>query len=135
MASIASAYRTAHSTALSNAPALPSFSAVRRAALKTFSKMYGTARMNEGRNAARSGSSAAALRFGWWPILTRPRTAATCTMRPKTCASGRKSSVVASSPRLERKTGSQRPTITSASNMKLACEIRQPLGRPVVPDV
>ena len=42
-------------------PPCPPRSALRRAALKTFSKMYGTARMNVGRNAARSGSSAAAL--------------------------------------------------------------------------
>lgn len=38
-ASTASAYRTATSTAFSNGPALPSFSALRREALNTFSKM------------------------------------------------------------------------------------------------
>lgn len=63
-ASTASAYLTATSTAFSNGPALPSFSALRRAALKTFSKMYGTARKKVGRNAARSGSSADALSCG-----------------------------------------------------------------------
>jgi hypothetical protein len=63
-ASTASAYRTATSTAFSNGPALPSRSAFLRAALKTFSKMYGTARKNVGLNAARSGSRAAALICG-----------------------------------------------------------------------
>ena len=135
LASCASAYRTAHSTALSNGPDLPSFSALRRAALKTFSKMYGTARMNVGRNDCRSGSRAAALSCGWWPSFTPPRIVAICTMRPKTCASGRNSRVEASSPRLEWNTGSQRVTIVSASNMKFAWLMTQPLGRPVVPEV
>lgn len=91
--------------------------------------------MNVGLKAWRSGSSAAAFSCGWWPRRTRPRIVATSTMRPKTCASGRNSSVDASSPRLEWNTDSQRPTTLSASNMKLACESTQPLGRPVVPDV
>lgn len=103
--------------------------------MKTFSKMYGTARKNVGWNAARSGSRAAAFSCGWCPNLTFPRIAATCTIRPKTWASGRNSSVAASSPRLEWKTGSQRAMTVSASNMKLACEMTQPLGRPVVPEV
>lgn len=55
---MASAYFTAMSTALSNGPCLPSASALRRAPLNTFSKMYGTARMNVGRNVIRSGISA-----------------------------------------------------------------------------
>lgn len=58
LCSIASAYLTATSKALSNGPSLPSASALRRAPLKTFSKMYGTARMNVGRNVTRSGISA-----------------------------------------------------------------------------
>lgn len=58
--SLASAYFTATSTALSNGPAFPSRSALRRAAWKIFSKMYGTARMKLGRNAARSGSNSLA---------------------------------------------------------------------------
>lgn len=123
------------STAFSKGADLPSFSALRRAALKTFSKMYGTARKKVGRKAARSGSSADALSWGWCPNLTRPRNAAICTIRPKTCASGRNSRVVASSPRLEWNTGSQRSMTVSASNMKFACEMTQPLGRPVVPEV
>ncbi|CAM5360513.1 hypothetical protein SVIOM74S_10379 [Streptomyces violarus] len=64
LASIASAYLMAMSTAFSNGPERPSFSALRRAALNTFSKMYGTARKNVGLNAARSGSRAAALSCG-----------------------------------------------------------------------
>ncbi len=91
--------------------------------------------MNVGRNAARSGSRAAAFSCGWWPNLTRPRIAATCTIRPKTCASGRKSRVAASSPGLEWNTGSQRSMTVSASNMKFAWVMTQPLGRPVVPEV
>jgi hypothetical protein len=132
---MASAYFTATSTAFSNGPALPSFSALRREALKTFSKMYGTPRKNVGLNAARSGSRAAAFICGWWPKRTRPRIAATCTIRPKTCASGRNSRVAASSPFLEWNTGSQRSMTVSASYMKLPWLITQPLGRPVVPEV
>lgn len=97
--------------------------------------MYGTARMKVGRNVIRSGISAFADSSGWWPSRTRPRTAATSTIRPKTCASGRKSSVAASSPGREWNTGSQRPAIVSLSNMKPACVITHPLGRPVVPEV
>lgn len=134
-ASIASAYFTAISTAFSNGPALPSFSALRRAALKTFSKMYGTARMNVGLKATRSGSRAAALSCGWWPKRTPPRIAATCTIRPKTCASGRNSRVAASSPFFEWKTDSQRSMTVSASYTKLPCVMTQPLGLPVVPEV
>lgn len=132
---MASAYFTAISTALSKAPARPSDSALRRAPLKTFSKMYGTARMKVGRKATRSGMSAFADSSGWCPSFTRPRSAAISTMRPKTCASGRKSRVAASSPGLERNTGCQRATMVSASNMKLAWVMTQPLGRPVVPEV
>jgi hypothetical protein len=134
-ASTASAYFTAISTAFSNGPPLPSFSALRRAALNTFSKMYGTARMNVGRNAARSGSSAAACSCGWWPKRTPCRIAATSTMRPKTCARGRKSRVETSSPFFARNTDSQRATTVSASYMKFPCDRTQPLGRPVVPEV
>ncbi len=134
-ASIASAYFTAMSTALSNGPTRPSASALRRAPLKTFSKMYGTARMNVGRNVTRSGISAFAESSGWWPSFTRPRIAVTSTIRPKTWASGRKSRVAASSPGLEWKTDSQREAIVSVSNMKLAWVITQPFGRPVVPEV
>ncbi|CAM5617840.1 hypothetical protein SGLAM104S_04377 [Streptomyces glaucescens] len=112
--SIASAHRTATSTAFSNAPERPSRSALRRAASKTFSKMYGTARKKVGRKAARSGSRAAAFSCGWWPKRTRPRIAATCTIRPNTCASGRKSRVAASSPLREWNTGSQRSMTVSA---------------------
>lgn len=133
--SSASAYRTATSTALSNRPSRPSVSAARRAARNTFSKTYGTASTNVGRNAARSGSSASALSADWWPSFTRPRTAAISTMRLKTCASGRNSSVDASRPDSERKTGSQCLTSVSASKMKLPWVSTQPLGRPVVPDV
>ncbi len=97
--------------------------------------MYGTASTKVGRKAARSGRSAAAFSCGWWPSLTRPRTAATCTMRPKTCASGRKSRVDAWSPGREWKTGSQRLIAVSVSNIRLAWEMTQPLGRPVVPEV
>jgi hypothetical protein len=57
------------------------------------------------------------------------------TIRPKTCASGRKSRVEASSPGLEWKTGSQRPVSMAVSNMKLEWVMTQPLGRPVVPEV
>lgn len=134
-ASSASAYFTAMSTALSNGPIRPSDSALRREASKTFSKMYGTARMNVGRNVTRSGISALADSSGWWPSFTRPRIAATSTIRPKTWASGRKSRVAASSPGRERKTGLQRATMVSVSNMKWACVSTQPLGRPVVPEV
>lgn len=91
--------------------------------------------MNVGRKAARSGSSARAASSGWWPSFTRPRTAATSTILPKTWASGRKSRVDEVSPRLERNTGSQRATMVSASYIRLAWVITQPLGRPVVPEV
>ncbi len=133
--SSASAYATATSTALSKGPAFPSASARRRAAWKTFSKTYGTARTKLGRKAARSGSSSAAAITGWCPSFTPPRTAATSTIRPKTCASGRNSSVEAGSPGRERKTGSQRPVTMSVSNIRWEWVITQPLGRPVVPDV
>ncbi|CAM5360462.1 hypothetical protein SVIOM74S_10378 [Streptomyces violarus] len=43
--------------------------------------------------------------------------------------------MAASSPRLEWNTGSQRSMTVSASYMKLPCEMTQPLGRPVVPEV
>ncbi len=88
-----------------------------------------------GRNAARSGISSAAASTGWCPSLTRARTAATSTIRPKTWASGRKSSVDGRSPCLPRNTDSQRATRVSASYMKLACVSTHPLGRPVVPEV
>ena len=91
--------------------------------------------MKVGRNDWRSGSSAEAERAGWWPSLTRPRIAAISTIRPKTWASGRNSSVDASSPGREWNTGSQREISMSVSNMKLAWVMTHPLGRPVVPEV
>ncbi len=131
----ASAYRTAVSTARSKGPVRPSASALRRAPAKTFSKTYGTPSTKVGRKAARSGSNSAAASTGWWPSFTRARTAATSTIRPNTCASGRKSRVDGSSPCRAWKTDSQRLTRVSVSYMKLACVSTHPFGRPVVPEV
>lgn len=114
---------------------MPPASALRRAPWKTFSKTYGTASTKVGWNEAIAGSSSAAARLGWCPSRTFARTAATSTMRPKTWASGRKSRVDASSPRLLWKTGSYRATTLSLSAMKLPWVITHPLGRPVVPEV
>ncbi len=85
--------------------------------------------------------------------MTRARTAATSTIRPKTWASGRNSRVEGSSadpdpdpepspdlapdlaPAPNRNTDSHRATSVSASYMKFPCVSTHPLGRPVVPEV
>ena len=108
----------------------PSAVAFCEAVLNTFSNTRGTARMNVGWNSARSSSRC--LMSLVWPTLTRAFTAPTWMIRANTWASGRNSSVAASS-------GANSPCISStatpSSNMKLPCVSMQPFGRPVVPEV
>ena len=67
-----------------------------------------------------------------WPSRTRALTAPTWMIRAKTWASGRKSRVEASS---GSNSSCSSGTATPSSNMKLPWVSRQPLGRPVVPEV
>ena len=111
---------------------LPRPSAVARceAVLKTFSNTRGTASTNVGWNSPRSATRF--LMSALWPIRTRCLTQPTWMIRANTCASGRNSSVEASS---SENSSSSSSTATPSSNMKLPCVIMQPLGRPVVPEV
>ena len=65
-------------------------------------------------------------------IRVRDFTQPTWMIRAKTCASGRKSSVEASS---VSNSASSSGTATPSSTMKLPWVSMQPLGRPVVPEV
>ncbi len=103
--------------------------------MKTFSKTRGTARMNVGWNSAKSSSR---LRMSEeWPSRTRAFTAPTSTMRAKTWASGRKSSVAGASLPSDAgsKSSGRSARTTVSSNMKLPWVSMQPLGLPVVPEV
>ncbi len=86
-------------------------------------------------NAARSGRSSSGFRDGLWPIRIRPYTQVTWIIRPSTWASGRNSRVDGSSPVAAVNTGSSMAWQLAASVRKLAWVSRQPLGRPVVPEV
>ena len=110
---------------------LPSLAAFCSALLKTFSNTRGTARMNVGRNEASAGSSA--FRSPQCPRTTPPSRQPTWMIRAKTCASGRKSSVLVSGISVICASGPWNALRTSAS--RFAWVSSQPLGRPVVPEV
>ena len=120
----------ATSAARSKIAPRPSAVARWEAVLNTFSKTRGTASTNVGRNACRSATRF--LMSALCPSRDRDLTAPIWMIRANTCASGRKSSVEASS---GSKSSCSSSTATPSSTMKLPCVSMQPLGRPVVPEV
>ncbi len=89
--------------------------------------------MNVGRNAARL--SVSVLTSAQCPSVARAITAPTSTMRPNTCASGRNSSVLASSPASPLNIGARYSTALPTEANRFRWVSTTPLGRPVVPEV
>ena len=84
-----------------------------------------------GRNAASAGSSS--FRSAQCPSTTPASMQPTSMIRAKTCASGRNSSVPASSVPVKSASGPRNALRTAASRFSWVSS--QPLGRPVVPEV
>ena len=110
---------------------LPSEVAFSSAPLYTFSNTRGTARMNVGWNEPSAGSSADIS--PQCPSTTPPSMQPTWMIRAKTCASGRKSSVLGSGAPTTSVSGPRNALRTQDSRFSWVSS--QPLGRPVVPEV